>query len=511
MKKFLLISLVFLLVGGFALINWAQPVIAAEKDKYGGVLKYAISKSPRFFGYPPKIRAADQEPAGPALEFLVKITRQNVTKPHLATDWEVSPDGKSFTFKLRKGVKFHDGTDFNAQAAKYNLDIWLKTPGPVLGKLKSVDIIDDYTIRLNFSGFDALVMYELATEAYIASPTAIEKNGVKWAETHPVGTGPFKLKGYERDVALRYERFDGYWQEGRPYLDGLELLVIKDSMTQVASLKAGEINGINMVAREHANMLEKEGYVLSYWPGPCVGIFGDSKNPDSIWSNRKVREAIEYAIDKESIMNDLGLGYPKPLYQLVTPDNPFYNPDLKPRKYDPKKAKKLLAEAGYPKGFRTTLTHLAPHWPQSWVAIQSYLAKVGIDLKIVRVDRPKYLKIRFEGALKDGSSHILWPGMNNVLYALKNFIMSKARHVPDMARPAGLDDLVKKALVSKDPETQKALMNQAAKILHDDATFIPLNVEARLFIMDKDVHDYVFATYVQPGVDTHTNTWISKK
>ena len=511
MKKLFLVTIIAALACGLILGGGVQSVTAAEKDKYGGVLKWAISKSPKAFGYPPTIRAADQVPAVNALELLVLMTTQNVAKPYLATDWDISPDGKTFTFKLRKGVKFHDGTDFNAQAVKYNLDLWLETPGPVLNKMKSVDIVDRHTIRINFTEYDALVMYELAMEPFMVSPTAVEKNGKKWAETHPVGTGPFKLKKYERDVVVRYERFDDFWQKGRPYLDGMELLVIKNSMTQLSALKSGEIHGIRMVAREHAKMLEKEGYILSTWKANCIGIFGDSKNPDSIWANRKVREAIENAIDKETLMRELGLGYTKALYQGVLPDNPFYNPDLKPRMYDPEKAKKLLAEAGYPEGFKTTLTHIAPHWPASWVAIQGDLAKVGIDLKIIPVDRPKYLAIRFEGALKNGSSHIVAPLAYNYLFGVKNFLMSTAKHVPDMARPAGMDDFIKKALAEIDPEKQKALLMQVSKLLYDDVSFIPLNLEMRLFAFDKDVHDYVFGTYTMDNSESFTKAWIGKK
>ncbi|MBW1860947.1 MAG: ABC transporter substrate-binding protein [Deltaproteobacteria bacterium] len=510
MKKSFLIIFVVIFAIGFALSSGLQPAAAAEKDKYGGVLKVAISKSPKAFGYPPTIRAADQDSAGHALEFLIRITLQNVVEPALATGWNVAPDGKSFTFKLRKGVKFHDGTAFNAQAVKFNLDLWKKSKGPVLKKIKSVDIVDDYTIRINLSGYDALIMYELSTEAYMVSPTALEKNGKKWAETHPVGTGSFKLKKYERDVSVEYERFDDYWQKGRPYLDGLERLVIKNSMTQIASLKTGEIHGIRMIAKNHAKMMEKEGYVLSNYDGPCIGLHGDSKNPNSVWANRKVREAIEYAIDKETMLKELGLGFPKVLYQLVTPDSPYYFPDLKPRKYDPEKAKKLLAEAGYPNGFKTTLTHLNRHWPESWPAIQADLAKVGIDMKIIPVDRPKFLKIRFEGALKNGGSHVLWGGMNNVLGALKNSFLSTARHIPDTARPAGYDAPVKKALAEKDPEARKALIHQAAKLLYDDVTFIPMYVEARLWAFDRRVKGSQLGGYTL-GTGLFTNTFISKK
>ncbi len=510
MKKNLLNALTVLLVAGFILTGATQSVMAAEKDKYGGIVKIAVSKSPRSFGYPPKIRGSGQEASSPAMETLVNTTRKAVVEPQLATSWDISPDGKTFTFKLRKGVKFHDGTAFNAQAAKYNLDMWLKTPGPVLAKMKSVDVVDDHTIRINFSEFDALVLYELSVEAFMASPTAIEKNGAKWAETNPVGTGPFKLKSYERDVAHRFERFDGYWQKGRPYLDGWEYITIKDPMTQVAALEAGEVSGIYAVRPEQARMLEKRGYDLTQWAGPCVGIWGDSKNANSPWSKRKFREAIAHAIDKESLMNDLGLGIPPILYQLVTEDNPFYFPDLKPRKYDPEKAKKLLAEAGYPNGVKTTLTYFSVHWPESWVAIQSDLAKVGIDLKIVPVDRPKYLSLRYEGGLKNNSSHILWAGMNSVTFALKNYLLTTTGQYEDMVRPAGFDDLVRELLVEKDAGKQKALIYQTTKMLYDDVTFITLNVEPRLVIMNKNVRDYDYESYVSPGVYVSRNAWISK-
>jgi peptide/nickel transport system substrate-binding protein len=511
MKKIHLKVLTVFLVGGFILSFGAQSIMAAEKDKYGGIVKIAVGKASTSFGYPIKIRGMGQEDASPALEFLVNTTRKGVTEPYLAESWAITPDGKSCTFKLRKGVKFHDGTDFNAQAVKYNLDVWLKTPGPVLGKLKSVDVVDDHTVRLNFSDFDALFLHEMSTEAYMASPTAIEKNGIKWAETHPVGTGPFKLKKYERGVAKRYERFDDYWQKGRPYLDGVEFIVIKDPMTQLSAFKAGEVNAIWSVAKENASLLEKEGYPLQQWPGACVGIWGDSTNSDSPWSKKKVREAVEYAIDKETLMKNLGYGYVPSLYQYVTKEHPFYNPDLKPRMYDPEKAKKLLAEAGYPNGFKTTLTYFAVHWPESWVAIQADLAKVGIGLRLVPVDRAKYMDIRMNGGgLKGGASHTVYMSMGNIIYGLKGYHMSTSGQYHEMVRPEGYDETVKKLLLEKDSGKRRELIFKAVKLFYDEVSFIPLNVEARLAILNKNLHDVDYTTYIHQNSNIFKNAWISK-
>ncbi len=510
MKKFSLVLLLTILTMGFIFTAVHETAIAAEKGKYGGVFKYSISKSPKSFGYPPTTKGADYWVAGHVLEQLFRIDLKNgVVEPDLATDVDVSSDGKTITFKLRKGVKFHDGTDFNAQAAKFNLELMINSTRPVLKTIKSVDIVDDYTIRVNLSTYDALILYEMAQTAFMASPTAIEKNGKKWAETHAVGTGAFKLKKYERDVRVVLERNDEYWRKDRPYLDGLEMKVVKNPMTQIAALKTDEIQGIISINHGHAQMMEKEGYVLSQSYGPGVGLHGDSKNPDSVWANRKVREAIEYAIDKETMLKELGYNYPDVLYQLVTTDSPFYNPDLKPRKYNPEKAKKLLAEAGYPNGLKTSITYLNQHWPESWPAIQADLAKVGIDVKLIPVDRPKYLKIRFEGALKNGASHVLWRGQENALEALKNAFLSTARHIPDTARPAGYDDIVNKAFTTPDPVIQKALILDASKLLYDDVTFIPLYVAARLWAFNKKVKGYEIGIYTYDN-EIFTNAWIDK-
>jgi len=486
MKKFSLVLLLTILTMGFIFTAVHETAIAAEKGKYGGVFKYSISKSPKSFGYPPTTKGADYWVANHVVERLFRIgLKDGVVEPALATDVDVSSDGKTITCKLRKGVKFHDGTDFNAQAAKFNLDLMINSTRPVMKSIKSVDIVDDYTIRVNLSTYDALVLYEMAQTGFMASPTAIKKNGKKWAETHAVGTGAFKLKKYERDVRVVLERNDEYWRKDRPYLDGLEMKVIKNPMTQIAALKTDQIQGIIMIALNHAQMMEKEGYVLSQSYGPCVGLHGDSKNPGSVWANRKVREAIEYAIDKETMLRELGFNYNEVLYQFVTTESPFYNPDLKPRKYNPEKAKKLLAEAGYPNGLK------------------------GIDTQLIPVDRPKYLKIRFEGGLKNGSSHVLWMGMHNTLEAMKNAFLSTAKHIPDTTRPAGYDDIVNKAFTEPDPKIQKALMLDASKLLYDDVTFIPLYVVARLWAFDKKVKGFEIGKYnSEDGL--FTNAWIDK-
>jgi len=167
MKKLFFVMLISVLAIGFVLGNVGHNAFAADKDKYGGTLKIAISKNPGNIGFGPKVRGADQGLASDAMEMLVKITNKSVSEPQLATSWDVSPDGMAYTFNLRKGVKFHDGSDFDAQAAKFNLDFWLTAKGATMRSLKSVDIIDKNTIRVNLKQYDPLFMFDLAAEPFM--------------------------------------------------------------------------------------------------------------------------------------------------------------------------------------------------------------------------------------------------------------------------------------------------------------------------------------------------------
>jgi len=493
---------------GFITIGGSQTTMAADKGKYGGTLKIAISKSPGNFGYSPRIRGADQGPAADVEEMLIRTTNKATYEPLLATSWDMSPDGKTYTFKLRKGVKFHDGTAFNAQAAKYNLDFWINAKGSSLRSLKSVDIVDDHTIRVGLKKYDPLFLYDISYEPFMMSPAAVEKNGKKWAETHPVGTGPFKFKSFERNVKIVYERNENYWEKGRPYLDSLEYFVIINQMTSTSSLRAGEIDGIVSPKVEQYQMFEKMGYQTPSWGFNHFGIYGDSKKPDSIWANKKFRMAVAYAINKEDISTESYGGRREVMYQVFPKGSPMYNPDIKPRKYDPEKARKLLAEAGYPNGVKTTLTFATHDWGPDFDALQSDLLKVGIDAKLIRAQKPKWLKIRFEGGLVGGSGIVI-----NVtahpLVTMAKYVSGKARTAPDLQRPEGFTKIVDKAVAERDPGVQKKYMMQASKMLHDDCTFIPFLQQIQGRVMRQGVHGARQSEYSAPTC-TWTNTWIEK-
>ena len=211
-------------------------------QKYGGLLRITHTSVPRVLGYPGKNMGNDTKWMAPCVESLIRIGKDLQPEPLLVESWEVAPDGKIITFKLRKGVKFHDGTDFNSDAVKANMDLQLAAKKGTLANLTSVDVIDPYTVRFNLKQWDFTLLYNLGqNEGIMLSPASL-KLGEEAVQFKPVGTGPFKLASYENDVKVKYTKFDGYWQKGKPYLDGIEIISIANTNTAINSLKAGEVD-----------------------------------------------------------------------------------------------------------------------------------------------------------------------------------------------------------------------------------------------------------------------------
>ena len=154
----------------------------------------------------------------------------------------------------------------------------------------------------------------------MVSPAAYEKYGRDWLEKHSVGTGPFKFVSWEKDVSMKFERFDDYWQEGKPYLDAFELVVIADPMVAAASFMAGEVDVLADVSPKDARDIEVMGkYGISMSSAALSSVLTDYANPDSIFTDIRLRRAIEYAIDKQAICDTIGYGYWEPLNQGARP------------------------------------------------------------------------------------------------------------------------------------------------------------------------------------------------
>ena len=180
MRKVYLNVLLILLTGGLVFGGLVQPGMAEDKPKYGGKLILNFFRPVSRIGVPLNVRHSDQWYANHAIDKLIQSSEEvaGAVVPQLAINWELAPDKLSYTFKLRKGVKFHDGTDFNAQAVKWNLDKVIVASRPQLSKLTSIEVIDDYTVKFNLSSWDNQILNEFNSDVgLIISPASFEKNG----------------------------------------------------------------------------------------------------------------------------------------------------------------------------------------------------------------------------------------------------------------------------------------------------------------------------------------------
>ena len=487
MKKVLLVALAMMLVSSLILSGCAAPAPAPTPapapapapDKYGGILQWNFGMPASNFGTPWNVRHWNHVYAGLCLEGLVQGTPEGqagVLIPMLATSWELAPDKSHYIFHLRQGVKFHDGTDWNAQAAKWNFDKWIPLERPFLKTVKSVDVVDDYTIRLNLTAWDSVFLNDIARHLVMISPTAYEKNGEEWMNVHAIGTGPFMIKEFARNQLVTYEKNPDYWQEGLPYLDGMEVLQMPDPMTAIAALKKGEVLVLNEVPTPLAAEIRATGDFDVQWiPALHEVIVMNSTNPDSIWSDKRMREALEYAVDKDKISSALGEGFVGPVYEIVHSIHLSGSPKTTPRKYDPEKAKQLMAEAGYADGVKVTLTVGAEQDHRFYVALQENLAAAGIQVELNPVTGAALNQMSFEPA--QGSDLRIEQqrgGPGNPLGSARETLSEKSVYLPGLKRPQGFEALLDQALQEPDTDKQLALLLQMEEMAYEDVMFVPL-------------------------------------
>ncbi len=389
-------SLVWILVmvGGLVVLPAAW---AASTPVDGGTLSYGAGADPDSLD-PANTDSNTGEAFGHMMyNYLVKFDEQMHLVPDLATKWTQSKDGLTWTFFLRKGVKFHDGTPFNAEAVKYNFERFLGPEKPLKASLhepiiKSVDVVDEYTVRFNLKTPFAFFLNNLAHSASgIVSPTAHKKWG-KDLTLHPVGTGPFKFVEWVRGDRVTLVRNDDYFG-GRPHLDKIVVRTVKEDSARVLGLEAGDYDLIVRIPPEDVPRLMQEGRVRVYAAQSNralrIGI-NETKKP---FTDVRVRQALNYAIDKESIVKNIYQGMASIIPDVVGPLNVGYAA-VKGYPYDPAKAKQLLAEAGYPNGFKTKLWTPQGRYLKDYElaqAVQQQLQAVGVDASLQTIEWGAYL------------------------------------------------------------------------------------------------------------------------
>jgi peptide/nickel transport system substrate-binding protein len=499
----MMLALVMLLVGTGAR--------AATQPQYGGILKIIdVAEGAQPIGAPWEVRGVDSDLMKPAIESLIREDMKGGYHPWLATGWKIDQAKNTITLSLRKGVKFQDGTDFNAKATKWCIDQAMAAKA-VSGFL-SVDVVDDYTVRINVDKYQNNYLNLLSAAACNpVSPTAFETKGKEWAEWHPVGTGPFKFVSFERGSKVIYTRWDGYWQKGRPYLDGIEYLLMRDPMTQMAAMRASgseKVQVLYMNSGEQATMMKGQGFKMIYGPVGATSLIPDSANADSPLSKMKVREAVSLAIDRDAIVKARGFGFWSPTLQVPSPQNPGYVASLGPGQYDPKKAKQLLAEAGYPNGFKIRLIVMPALVDRdAVVAVQRFLGDVGIQCELEFPDGGGYMTYRFKNGWHNAFLvHAV--RMTATTSIFNDFMWNTPGMFPSLKRPDGFQDKIEKSLQTLTPDKSK--MEELTRMQAEEWMTIPLYHQSEIYILQPNVHDTGFLEWSPNTVCTPEVMWIGK-
>ena len=311
----------------------------------------------------------------------------------LAEGYDVSKDGLVYTIRLRKNVKFQDGTDFKADAVKMSLERVINPDNKLkrfnlFNRIVKVDVVNDYEARITLKEpFSPFINTLAHSSAAMISPTALKQYGNKEIAFHPVGTGPFKFVEWKQTDYLKVSKFDGYWKKGYPKIDSITWKPVIDNNTRSAIMQTGEAQFAFPLPYEQADLLKSKTNLDLISSPSIVQRYISMNTQQKPFDNPKVREAINYAINKQALVKVAFNGYAMP-QDGVLPQGVDYALKTGPWPYDVKKAKELLAEAGYPNGFETELWSAYNHTTAQKIIqfVQQQLAQVGIKVKVMALE-----------------------------------------------------------------------------------------------------------------------------
>jgi len=334
-------------------------------------------------------------------------------EPDLATSWAISPDGLVWTFTLRQGVTFHDGAPFNAEAVKFNIDRWADPNNryrPKGGTFEAWDafvgntykesrVVDPYTVQVVLKSPNAPLLAALSAISFgFASPRSMQLSGGASVTQHPVGTGPFRLVEWVRDDHITLDANPSYFRRGLPKVGRVIFRVIKDNAARFLALKAGEVQLMELPNPDDVRTARADPSLrVMLRPAFNTGWLRFNMNLP-LFQDRRIREAVALAIDRQAIVEGLYGGYGQVADQLLPPVMWGRSSTVRGHPFDPARAKQLLAEARYPNGFSFDFWYIPvsrtyfPNGKDIGTAIASYLSKVGIRAHLMTEDWATYLK-----------------------------------------------------------------------------------------------------------------------
>jgi peptide/nickel transport system substrate-binding protein len=491
----------------------------AGEPVYGGELIFVVSTEPD---------GVDAHLAAYANAFLVNRnvcdtlvakTSDGEFVPHLATDWEIAEDGLSYTFNLRDDVTFHDGTPFNAEAVKFNLErvaspeLASRLAVSYLGPFESAEVLDEYSVKVNFSRPHAAFMNVFASWIGMVSPTAAAAADPADFNWMPICSGPFKFEEYVAQSHVSFVANPDYnWappifeHEGRPYLDRVVIRFIPDESTRVAALETGEVDAIKDVPASALNMLADMGtwtIVEEELAGPGIHYVPNASRAPL--DDKLVRQALLYATSQEEIRDLVFQGNGPTIHSVFSPATPCFDQEAYDMyRYNPERAAELLDEAGWllneatgirekdgePLTITITAVDLGNASEMNEVMISQW-AQVGIQAETELLASAGIQVARAQGADFD----VIWRsfGANDAnilstLYHSRNAGPDKGWNFTHQAFPE-LDALLDEGDVVSDPVARCEIYTQAQRMIMEEALSIPVQPRLSYVAYGDTVHN----------------------
>ncbi len=415
---------------------------------------------------------------------LVKPMPGNIMTPSLAESWTVSKDGLTYEFVIRKNARFHNGDPVTADDVKFTFERYKGAGGKLLkDKVKEVQVVAPnrarFVLKEQWPDFMAFYGTSATGAGWIVPKKYIEKVGEEAYKKAPVGAGPYKFVSFTPGVELTLEAFGDYWRKA-PSVKRLVMRSIPDETTRAAAVKTGEVDAAYLFSGAVAEDLKRSPGVRVVAPllyGVYWLDFLDQWDPKSPWHDRRVRQAASLAIDRNAINQAEMLGLGKPAGAFVPPEFEF-SLKMDPPPFDPKRAKQLMVEAGFPNGFDAgDLTPLPPYTSVA-EAIGGYLQALGIRTSVRTMERATFLAAWREKKLR-GLVFSATGAAGNAAARLEPFFTKSGVYAYG-TRPE-IDDLFQRQANEIDRGKREALLHQIQKIVIDQALVAPVFQQAFLW------------------------------
>jgi peptide/nickel transport system substrate-binding protein len=427
-------------------------------------------------------------------EYLIQRIPNGDLKPALATSWKVSPDGKEIEFTLRKGVTFHSGDPLTMKDVLFSFERGQAKNQTIKTRLRFVDrleVLDDYRFKIHFKAPD--VAFIPNRGVMIVSKAYYDRVGEEKFVRNPAGTGPYKFVAHVPGEYVDIERFDEYWGE-KPSVKEARFLFVAEDTTRVAKLKAGEVDMITTCPYPSVKDFQKSSsfkVIRLETNHPTPSIVFATRNTKVPWHDKRVRQAMAYAIDTHAIIENLYFGIPNG-WPFLASYELGYDPAMKNYPYDPKKARQLLAEAGYPKGFDVKLYWIITGrfpFKEGAEAIASYWEAVGIRTQPIGEEAMKNLS-RHRASKAPDSEYVGFfscgrsggPDPTNYL----DLFFGTDGGFSVYSNPE-LDRIIDQAKATANDKNRGELIKKATWMIQDDVASIPICNAVVIYATKKNI------------------------